>query len=66
MLALRTREGVDIGVFRERYAFDVLTRYDRVIADFVDADLLIADERSIRLTVRGRFVANDVCAAFLA
>jgi oxygen-independent coproporphyrinogen-3 oxidase len=66
MLALRTSEGVDATTFRERYGVDVFTRYDRVIADFVDAGLLVAGDGALRLTVRGRFVANDVCGAFLA
>ncbi len=65
MLALRTSEGVDADAFRERYGVDVFTRYDREIATFVDAGLLVTGARSLRLTVRGRFVANDVCGAFL-
>jgi oxygen-independent coproporphyrinogen-3 oxidase len=66
MLALRTSEGVDVATFRERYGVDVFTRYDREIAEFVDAGLLVAGDGHLRLTVRGRFVANDVCGAFLA
>jgi len=66
MLALRTSEGVDAGTFRERYGVDVFTHYAPVIADYAAAGLLVADARSVRLTARGRFVANDVCGAFLA
>jgi oxygen-independent coproporphyrinogen-3 oxidase len=66
MLALRTSEGVDAGTFRERYGVDVFTQYAPVIADYAAAGLLVVDERSVRLTARGRFVANDVCGAFLA
>jgi oxygen-independent coproporphyrinogen-3 oxidase len=66
MLALRTREGVDADAFRERYGVDVFSRYGRVIADYRDDGLLVADAGGFRLTPRGRFVANDVCAAFLA
>jgi oxygen-independent coproporphyrinogen-3 oxidase len=66
MLALRTSEGVDAAAFRERYGVDVFKKYDRVIGEFVDAGLLVAGDGSVRLTVRGRFVANDVCGAFLA
>jgi oxygen-independent coproporphyrinogen-3 oxidase len=65
MLALRTSEGVDARVFRETYGIDVFDRYAPAVADFTAAGLLAADERGFRLTVRGRFVANDVCAAFL-
>jgi coproporphyrinogen III oxidase-like Fe-S oxidoreductase len=66
MLALRTSEGVDADTFRERYGVDVFTHYAPIIAEYAAAGLLVADERSVRLTARGRFVANDVCGAFLA
>jgi oxygen-independent coproporphyrinogen-3 oxidase len=66
MLALRTSEGVDAGTFRERYGVDVFTHYAPVIADYTAAGLLVAGEGRLRLTPRGRFVANDVCGAFLA
>ena len=66
MLALRTTEGVDAGTFRERYGVDVFTHYAPIIAEYAAAGLLVADDRSVRLTTRGRFLANDVCGAFLA
>lgn len=66
MLALRTSEGVDAGTFRERYGVDVFTHYAPIIAEYAAAGLLVAEQRSVRLTPRGRFVANDVCGAFLA
>jgi oxygen-independent coproporphyrinogen-3 oxidase len=66
MLALRTSEGVDTRLFRERYGVDVHTYYAPIIADYAAAGLLVADDRSVRLTARGRFLANDVCGAFLA
>jgi oxygen-independent coproporphyrinogen-3 oxidase len=66
MLALRTAEGVESARFRERYGFDVHERYRGVVGDLVAAGVLVADDRGLRLTERGRFVANDVCGAFLA
>jgi oxygen-independent coproporphyrinogen-3 oxidase len=66
MLALRTSEGVDAGAFRERYGVDVFTFYAPVIADYAAAGLLVAGEGRLCLTERGRFLANDVCGAFLA
>jgi oxygen-independent coproporphyrinogen III oxidase len=66
MLALRTAEGVDLERFRERYGIDVRARYERVVGDLVAAGMLAADAERVRLTERGRFVANDVCGAFLA
>jgi oxygen-independent coproporphyrinogen-3 oxidase len=66
MLALRTAEGVDVPAFRERYGIDVHQRYRSVVGDLVAAGVLAADPARLRLTERGRFVANDVCGAFLA
>ena len=66
MLALRTAEGVDLARFRERYGIDVHERYRKVVGDLVAAGVLAGDGARLRLTERGRFVANDVCGAFLA
>ncbi len=66
MLALRTAEGVDVPAFRERYGIDVYQRYRSAVDDLVAAGVLAADPLRMRLTERGRFVANDVCGAFLA
>jgi oxygen-independent coproporphyrinogen-3 oxidase len=65
MLALRTAEGVDVDAFRERYGIDVNERYREVVDDLVAAGVLSAGATQLRLTERGRFVANDVCGAFL-
>jgi len=65
MLALRTAEGVDTGRFRERYGVDVAVRYRDVVDEMVAAGMLAAEHGRLRLTERGRFVANDVCGAFL-
>jgi oxygen-independent coproporphyrinogen-3 oxidase len=66
MLALRTSEGVDARTFRERYGVDVFMHYAPIIAEYAAAGLLVADDGCVRLTARGRFLANDVCGAFLA
>ena len=65
MLALRTLEGVDTREFYLRYDVDFMSRYAPVIADLCAAGMLrVAGER-VQLTQRGRFLANDVCGAFL-
>ncbi|MBV8645663.1 MAG: radical SAM family heme chaperone HemW [Candidatus Eremiobacteraeota bacterium] len=66
MLALRTAEGVDLAAFRERYGVDVSERYRSVVDDLVEGGVLEAGAGYVRLTERGRFIANDVCGAFLA
>jgi len=66
MLALRTLEGVDIASFRERYSVDFLEKYRPVIAELAAGGMLVVADGTVRLTERGRFIANDVCGAFLA
>lgn len=66
MLALRTSRGVDLREFAGRYGVDVREHYAPAIAEYCEAGLLEDDGRSLRLTKQGRFVANDVCGAFLS
>jgi oxygen-independent coproporphyrinogen-3 oxidase len=66
MLALRTAQGVRVAEFKERYGIDVLDSYPREIERLTVAGLIERAGDSMRLTVRGRFVANDVCGAFLS
>ena len=65
MLALRTREGVDLAYFAERYALDFLDFYKPVVAQWRESGTLDVTPTHVRLTERGRFVANDVCGAFV-
>ncbi|MGP6192519.1 MAG: radical SAM family heme chaperone HemW [Vulcanimicrobiaceae bacterium] len=65
MLSLRTAEGVDTGAFRERYGIDFQSYYAPVLAEMTSAGMLETAGVRVRLTRRGRFVANDVCAAFV-
>jgi oxygen-independent coproporphyrinogen-3 oxidase len=66
MLALRTREGVDVQAFGERYGFDFLSHYAGVLDELASVGVLCVDPPYVRLTERGRFVANDVVQAFIA
>ena len=65
MLALRTAEGVDVDAFAERYRVDFHEHYARIIDDWRASGTLDVTPSHVRLTRRGRFVANDVCAAFV-
>ena len=66
MLALRTGEGVDLASFRERYGVDFLSFYDRPIRELAGVGMLEVTPTHVRLTMAGRFVANDVCGEFIA
>jgi oxygen-independent coproporphyrinogen-3 oxidase len=65
MLALRTAQGVSLQAFKERYGLDFLQFYAPVVERYRADGLLEIDETHARLTRHGRFVANDVCAAFV-
>ena len=65
MLALRTAEGVDVARFAERYGIDFHDFYRPVVTEMRAAGTLDVTPSHVRLTPRGRFVANDVCAAFV-
>lgn len=65
MLALRRAEGVDMAAFAQRYGVDFQRHYASVLADPRMAGSLDVTPARVRLTRRGRFVANDVCGAFL-
>jgi oxygen-independent coproporphyrinogen-3 oxidase len=65
MLALRTAEGVDVASFAERYRVDFHEFYRPVIEEMQAAGVLDVTPERVSLTRRGRFVANDVCGAFV-
>lgn len=65
MLALRTAQGVSLQAFKERYGVDFLQFYAPVVRRYSGDGLLEVDATHARLTRRGRFVANEVCAAFV-
>ena len=65
MLALRTAEGVDIAAFAERYGVDFTEFYGPVLTEMRAMGTIDATPEHVRLTRRGRFVANDVCGAFV-
>ncbi len=65
MLALRTAQGVGLSEFKERYGIDVMADYAPVVARFAQTGLLERVGDTVRLTQRGRFLANDVCGAFV-
>lgn len=65
MLALRTSQGVCLTSFKERYGLDFMAFYASVVERYRSLGLLEVDATHARLTRRGRFLANDVCAAFV-
>lgn len=65
MLALRTAQGLSFAAFKERYGLEFLEYYAPIVEPYRTAGLLEIDAAGARLTRRGRFVANDICATFV-
>jgi oxygen-independent coproporphyrinogen-3 oxidase len=65
MLALRTAQGLSFAAFKERYELEFLEYYASIVEPYRAAGLLEVDAAGARLTKRGRFVANDICATFI-
>jgi oxygen-independent coproporphyrinogen-3 oxidase len=66
MLGLRLAEGIGWAAFAERFGRPLEVLYGREIGEWVEQGLLVADDQGIRLTPRGRLLANRVCASFLS
>ena len=66
MLALRTAQGVETGPFKERYGLDVREKFSGTIENLERLGMLEVGSERLRLTRRGRFVANEFCGAFLS
>ena len=67
-MGLRLREGIDLAELGERYGVDLRATYGERLAPYVAAGLL--DEAGyeagrLRLTHRGRLLANEVLAVFV-
>lgn len=65
MLALRTREGVDLGETAARYGLDAERQYGAVARQLLADGLLERNGSRLKLTRRGVMLANAVCAEFL-
>ena len=65
MLGLRLAEGVSRAAFRARHGADLAAVFGSQLAELASLGLLVDDAESVRLTRRGRLVANEVVLRFL-
>jgi coproporphyrinogen III oxidase-like Fe-S oxidoreductase len=54
-----------VAAFAERYGVDFREFYAPVLTDMRATGTIDVTPTHVRLTRRGRFVANDVCGAFV-
>ncbi len=64
MMGLRLVDGVSLAVFRSTYGLDLQARYGDDLRRFHEAGLVADDDERVRLTGRGRLLANEVLAVF--
>lgn len=66
MLRIRTREGVATGELARKYGVDFDALFREVVEGLLEAGLLeCAPGGTLRLTRRGKLLANEVCSEFL-
>ena len=66
MLGLRTEEGISPAALSNRYCYDVASLFSQTFETLGQNGFLYQEGEKIRLTRRGKMMANDVCALFLA
>ena len=65
VMMLRMTDGIDKALYQRRFNEPVENRFGKVISKWVEAGLLLDDEKSCRLTERGMDLANTVMCDFL-
>jgi oxygen-independent coproporphyrinogen-3 oxidase len=66
MLGLRTEEGISPAALSIRYSYNVASLFSQTFETLSQNGLLWQENDRIRLTRRGKMLANEVCARFLA
>jgi len=65
ILALRLNAGLDLGAFEQRFGRRFEDVYTEALADTLEMGLLERDNGRLRLTDRGRYLANEVFVRLL-
>ncbi len=65
ILGLRLTDGIHIGKFNHRYKVDLLSQYQRPIADSMDKKLLKLENGYLKLSKKGYFLSNQVLYQFI-
>ena len=60
MLALRKREGISLEDYRNRFAENIEVAFGSILKKWMDLGLLERTATHLRLTSRGRFLANEI------
>jgi len=64
-LGLRLEAGIDLVRFRQRFGFDLVTRYRDEVDRLIDGGLLESENERLRLSLKGKLYSNEVFAVFV-
>jgi oxygen-independent coproporphyrinogen-3 oxidase len=65
VLGLRLIEGIDAGAFGEKFGVNPQTYYQKELAEFASAGLVMVEGDHVRLSREGLFLADEVFAALI-
>jgi oxygen-independent coproporphyrinogen-3 oxidase len=65
ILGLRLNEGLEVAAFEQNYGTELDKAYGDVLAEMTEAGLLERVNGALRLTPRGRLLANEVFVRLL-
>jgi oxygen-independent coproporphyrinogen-3 oxidase len=65
-LGLRLNKGIDLRTLRSEFGENQVDAYHDTISELADAGLIEKDGATIRLTLRGRMLSNDVFERFIS
>lgn len=63
MISLRTMEGIDLSIVQDRFGEEKKAELKSAAAPFTEDGLLLLDKEAIRLTKKGKFLADGIAAA---
>ncbi|MFN2127193.1 MAG: hypothetical protein ACK2TU_04975, partial [Anaerolineales bacterium] len=63
-LHLRLRDGLRFADFQERFNHDFLQKYDEALQKLADNEMIIQDDRRMRLSAKGWLFADEVSSYF--
>lgn len=64
-LGLRLAHGIELTKYRERFGMDLIEMYQEKIDFFLEADLVMQSDNTLRLTSKGMLYSNEVFEAFI-
>lgn len=65
ILSLRTKEGLNLKTFKEKYNVDIEDQYQEILVRFTNLELLEIKKGWLRLTEKAYFISNEILKEFI-